>query len=108
MPRPRLDDDGQTVTLDLHGARVDDALDLVDALVVQAARHGRTTARVVHGASTTAEGARTIKSALHEALDAGDFTPPVTSDFRQDGAVLLGIAPDGPPRPGRLSLRDLA
>ena len=107
MPRPRLDDDGQTVTLDLHGARVDEALDLVDALVVEAARRGRTTARVVHGASTTGSGARTIKSALHDALDGGDFSPPVTSAFRQEGAVLLGLAPAASPRPGRLTLRDL-
>ena len=95
------------MTLDLHGASVDDALDLVDALVVEAARRGRTTARVVHGASTTGTHNRTIKSALHDALDAGDFAPPVTSAFRQEGAVLLGLVPAPSPLAGRLTLRDL-
>ena len=105
--RPRLTDDGRAVTLDLHGARVDEALDLVDALVAEAARRGRTTVRVIHGASTSGAGQRTIKSALHEALDAGDFAPYVTSSFRQDGAVLLGVAPAPAPLPGRLTLGDL-
>ena len=107
MARPRLDDDGRAVTLDLHGARVDEALDLVDALVVEAARRGRATVRVVHGTSTTGAGRRTIKSALHDALDAGDFAPPVTSAFRQEGAVLLGLAAAPAPLPGRLTLGDL-
>lgn len=107
MPRPTLSDTGSAVTLDLHGARVDEALDLVDALVVEAARRGRTTVRVVHGASTSGAGERTIRSAIHDALDAGDFSPPVTSAFRQEGAVLLGLAPAPAARPGRLTLRDL-
>ena len=107
MARPRLTDDGQTVALDLHGARVDEALDLVDAVVVEAARRGRTTVRVVHGSSTSGGGGRTIRTALHDALDAGDFAPPVTSAFRQEGAVLLGLAPHPAPLPGRLTLADL-
>lgn len=107
MARPHLSDDGFSVTLDLHGARVDEALDLVDALVAEAALHGRTTARVVHGASTSGAGRRTIKSALYDALDAGDFAPHVTSAFRQEGALLLGIAPAPSPLPGRLAIGDL-
>ena len=107
MLRPRLDDDGRAVTLDLHGARVDEALDLVDALVAEAARRGRTTARVVHGTSTSGAGRRTIKSALHDALDAGDFAPHVTSAFRQEGSVLLGIAAAPTARPDRITLGDL-
>ncbi|MDT0632753.1 Smr/MutS family protein [Rubrivirga sp. S365] len=107
MLRPRLDDDGRTVTLDLHGARVDEALGLAHAAVVEAARRGRSTVRVVHGASTSGAGRRTIKTALHAELDAGAFAPPVTSSFRQEGAVLLGLAPDAAPLPGRLTLRDL-
>ena len=107
MARPHLVDDGRAVTLDLHGARVDEALDLVDALVAEAARRGRTTVRVVHGASTSGTRERTIKSAVHDALDAGDFAPHVTSAFRQEGAVLLGLAPAAAPLPGRLTLADL-
>ena len=108
MPHPRLDDDGQTVTLDLHGARVEEALRLVESLVVQAARYGRTTVRLVHGSSTADRGAdRTIKGALAEALDRGDYDRHVTSDFRQDNVLILGLAPAPSPRPGRLRLADL-
>lgn len=108
MPHPRLDDDGQTVTLDLHGARVDEALDLAGSLVVQAARYGRATARIIHGASTAEAGAeRTIKGALYAALDRGDFARHATSDYRMDGMLILGIAPAPAPRPGRLRLSDL-
>lgn len=108
MPHPRLDDDGQAVTLDLHGARIEEALHLARALIIQAARHGRTTVRLVHGASTADRGAdRTIKGALYDALDHGDFDQHVTSDFRQETVLILGLAPAPSPRPGRLRLADL-
>lgn len=108
MPHPRLDDDGQSVTLDLHGARIHDALDLATSLIVEAARHGRSTVRLVHGASTADRGAdRTIKTALHDALDDGAFDQHVTSSFRQDTVLILGLAPAPSPRPGRLRLADL-
>lgn len=108
MPRPRLDDDGQSVTLDLHGATVDDALDLAYAVVVEAARRGRSTVRLVHGASTTdAGGARTIKLALHDALDDGAYDRHVTSEFKMDGQLVLGLAPAPSPQDGRLRLSDL-
>ena len=108
MPHPRLDDDGQTVTLDLHGARVAEALRLATSVVVEAARHGRTTVRLVHGSSTADRGAeRTIKGALHDAVDRGDFDQHVTSSFAQDTVLILGLAPAPSPRPGRLRLADL-
>ncbi|WP_412067715.1 Smr/MutS family protein [Rubrivirga sp. IMCC43871] len=101
---PRLDDDGRSVTLDLHGASVPDALGLADRTVEAAALRGRPTLRIVHGTSTSGRGAeRTIKSALHAALDRGDF-PEVASDFRHDGAVVLALHPDPAPQAGRLTL----
>lgn len=108
VPYLRLDDDGRTVTLDLHGARVADALDLAESVVVQAARFGRATVRLVHGTSTADRGAeRTIKGALHDALDAGDYDRHVTSSFKMDGMLVLGLAPAPSPRTGRLRLSDL-
>ena len=108
MPLPRLDDDGQSVTLDLHGVRVPDALDLAHSVVVQAARYGRHTVRLIHGTSTADRGvAQTIKGALHDALEEGAFDRHVTSSFRGEGMLTLGIAPAPSPRPGRLRLADL-
>jgi len=105
---PRLDDDGHAVTLDLHGARVDDAERLVRAVVREAARRGRTVLRVVHGHSTTdpAGGSRTIKTMLLGLLDGGALAPDVTSALRSEGHVLLGLAPSMRPAPGRLRLAD--
>lgn len=108
VPTPRLDDDGQSVTLDLHGAHVADALDLAHALVIEAARRGRSTVRLIHGTSTTDLGTdRTIKSALYGALDDGAFDRHVTSSFRSEGLLTLGIAPSPSPRAGRIRLIDL-
>lgn len=108
MRHPRLEDDGQSVTLDLHGVSVADALDYADHLVVQAARYGRSTVRLVHGASTADRGAeRTIKGALHDALDHGDYDRHVTTSFKGDTVLTLGLAPAPSPRPGRLTLSDL-
>lgn len=108
MPHPRLDDDGQSVTLDLHGARVADALDLAAALVDEAARRGRSTVRLVHGTSTADRGAeRTIKAALTDALDRGDYDRHVSTAFRMDGVLILGLAPGPSPSADRLRLSDL-
>lgn len=106
---PRLDDDGQTVTLDLHGARVAEAEALARATVREAARRGRRTLRIVHGTSTTdpTGGSRTIKTAIHDALDAGDWGPDVASSLRAEGHVLVGLSPALRPAPGRLRLADV-
>jgi hypothetical protein len=109
VPRvPRLDDDGHAVTLDLHGARVADAERLVQDVVGEAARHGRSTLRIVHGHSTTDPlgGSRTIKTALLDLLDGGAFGPHVVSALRGEGHVLVGLAPAPRPAPGRLRLSD--
>ncbi len=80
MPYPTLDDDGQTVTLDLHGATVDEALGLARRVVAAAARRGRRNVRIIHGRSTSDRPTRdrTIKQALHDLLDRGalDVTTP--------------------------------
>lgn len=108
MPYLRLDDDGRALTLDLHGVRVDEALDLSHAAVVEAARHGRMTVRLVHGLSTTEMGAtRTIKTALLDAYDDGEFDRHVTGALRMEGVLILSIAPAPTPRSGRLTLFDL-
>ena len=108
MPRPRLDDDGQSVTLDLHGARVDEALALAASAAGQAARHGRRTLRLVHGLSTTEAGARrTIKTALAEAWEDGDFDRWATDAVRLDGTMILSLDPAPAPLAGRLRLADL-
>lgn len=109
LAHPRLDDDGQTVTLDLHGARVEEAERLAAAAVIEAARHGRQTLRLVHGHSTTGRWGeeRTIKTALHAMLDAGAFRSHVTQSVRGEGHLLLGLAPAPTPARGRLRLADL-
>ncbi len=89
---PRLTDDGTTVTLDLHGASVDDALDLVHRTASLAAQRGRPTLRLVHGTSTSDPRARnrTIKHALHGLLDDGTL-PEAQSDVRLDGETVVSL-----------------
>ncbi|MEM1117702.1 MAG: Smr/MutS family protein [Bacteroidota bacterium] len=109
MARPHLSDDGQTVTLDLHGAHVDEAIRLVEAVVVQAARYGRPTLKIVHGTSTADLGhRRTIKDELRDRLDTGEYDRHVTSSYLTDGAMTLGLAPAPRPIQGHLRLSDLA
>ncbi|MDX1545368.1 MAG: Smr/MutS family protein [Rhodothermales bacterium] len=106
MPFPTLDDDGQTVTLDLHGAAVDDALALSIRVVEAAARRGRGTVRIVHGASTRGGGRRTIEQALHAHLDQGGFAG-IASAWRGDGHLLLALPLASETDPTPLRLRDL-
>ena len=108
MARPSLHDDGQSLTLDLHGARVDEALELAHAAVVEGARFGRGTVRLVHGLSSHERGAeRTIKSALLQALDDGQFERHVTGAVRLEGVLVLSLAPAPSPRSGRIQLSSL-
>lgn len=107
MARPRLDDDGQALTLDLHGATVDEAMRLAEAVTLQAARYGRATVRLIHGSSTTGAGVRTIKRALYDALDHGEFDRHVTTSFRDEDVLRLAIAPSPSPINGRVRLADL-
>jgi DNA-nicking Smr family endonuclease len=106
MARPRLEDDGTAVTLDLHGATVDEALRLVRRAAALAAQRGRATLRVVHGTSTSDPRARnrTIRHALHDLLDEGGL-PQAHGAFRAEGytAISLGLAARRDPTPIRLS-----
>ncbi len=106
---PRLTDDGRLVTLDLHGATVDEAERLARAAVREAARRGRATLRLVHGHSTTDRWgeARTIKTMLHALLDARALAPHVAQSVRAEGHVVLGLATEVRPVAARLTLADL-
>jgi hypothetical protein len=108
MVRPRLTDDGRTVVLDLHGASVDGASELIRRVSALASGRGRGTLRVVHGTSTSDPLARnrTIRHALHDLLDAGELRPFVVDAVRDEGHTLLALAPGTLDR-RRLSSADL-
>ncbi len=106
MPYPRVDDDGQTVTLDLHGAPVDEAVDLARRLVREAARRGRSTVKIIHGESTSSGlyQNRTIKNVLYDLLDRNVLDAAVAHAWRAGGHLLLSldITAASDPRPIRL------
>lgn len=108
MPRPRLTDDGTAVTLDLHGATVDEALRLVRRAAALAAQRGRATLRVVHGASTSDVRFRnrTVRHALHDLLDAGGL-PQAQGDFRAEGHTVIGLGLGARRDPTPIRLLDL-
>lgn len=109
MPYPTLHDDGHTVTLDLHGLTVADALDLAVKVVREAARRGRARVRLIHGSSTSSrlERNRTIKHGLHDLLDRGAFSQAVTQVWSDDDSLLLALPIVPHPDPTRLSLLSL-
>ncbi|MES3631025.1 MAG: Smr/MutS family protein [Longimonas sp.] len=88
----RLDDDGTTVTLDLHGLTVDEALSVTKQTLNLAEDRGRATLRIIHGHSTSGGIApRTIKTALHDALDTGFLHPYREACHRQQGVLLISL-----------------
>ena len=105
---PRLSDDGSTVTLDLHGARVEEALVFVRQTVDAARVRGRSAVRVVHGASTSDPLARnrTIKHALLDLLDEGGLLG-ITDAVRFESETLLSLPLGAPHNPSPLRLLDL-
>ena len=108
MPFPTLQDDGHTVTLDLHGATVDEALDLTRQVVREAAQRGRSSVKIVHGTSTsdTAYGNRSIKHALYDLLDRQALDASITSDWRADSYLLLSLNVSAARNPNLIRLLD--
>ena len=88
----RLDDDGTTVTLDLHGLTIDEALAVTRRTLDLAEARGRATLKVIHGHSTTGmTGQKTIKTALYDALDQGFLQGYQSNHHRQQGALILAL-----------------
>ncbi len=106
MPHPSLHDDGRSVTLDLHGASVEEALALTRRVLREAARRGRGNVKVIHGRSSSsgAHQNRTIKHALYDLLDRGALDDAVQSHWRADAYLLLSLdlAAAADPTPIRL------
>lgn len=94
MPYPALNDDGQTVTLDLHGATVDEALRLTEAVIAEAARRGRSQVRVIHGSSTSSSLYRnqTIKHALSEAVASGRFQAHIVDALQLENTLTFSLS----------------
>ncbi len=109
MPSPSLQDNGKTVTLDLHGTAVDLARDLVLRVVREAARRGRASVKIIHGSSTssTLHQNRTIKHEIYSLLDAGSLAPYVSSALRQDDVLLLSLSITARATAQRMFLRDV-
>lgn len=92
MSTPQLDDDGRVVTLDLHGATVEEAIDLTYRTLRLAEERGRTRLRLIHGSSTTQAGERrTIKNALYDLLDRGELGAHATNVIRQRNTLVLAL-----------------
>jgi hypothetical protein len=91
MGTPQLDDDGRIVTLDLHGATVDEAVTLTFRTLRLAEERGRSRLKLIHGSSTTGDGRRTIKSALHDLLDRGELGAHATNVIRSQNTLVLAL-----------------
>jgi hypothetical protein len=91
MGTPQLDDDGRVVTLDLHGATVEEALNLTFRTLRLAEERGRSRLKLIHGSSTTGDGRRTIKSALHDLLDRGELGAHATNVIRSQNTLVLAL-----------------
>jgi hypothetical protein len=107
MPYPTLRDDGRTVTLDLHGATVEEAERLAERAATEARRRGRSTLRLVHGSSTTDGVRRTIKSALHALLAGGRLGATTGQAIAGEDVLVLSLDPAGRTDPRVLSLNEL-
>lgn len=108
MATPDLEDDGQVVTLDLHGATVDEALDLTYRTLRLAEERGRSRLTLIHGSSTTGRSpTRTIKEALHDLLDQGDLGAHATSVRRSRDSLTLMLDLTASTDPTPIRLRDV-
>ncbi len=106
---PRLTDDGQTVTLDLHGARINEAVRISQRALALAAQRGRRRVDLIHGTSTSdAHGLNpSIKHALYTWLDGNMGTQQYHHVRRDSGTLSLFLDLTRKVQPARISLRDV-
>ena len=108
MGTPKLNDDGSIVTLDLHGATVDEAIDMTYRALRMAEDRGRSRLKLIHGSSTTGGGnGRTIKSALHDLLDRGELGHHATNVIRSQNTLVLALDLTTTTDPTPIQLRDV-
>lgn len=107
MPGPKIKDDGSTVTLDLHGLTVDEAVDLTYDTLRLAQDRGRGSLKVIHGSSTSGGAKRTIKSALYNLLDQGMLAGGTAHVMRQRSYFTMSLDITARSNPTRIRLRDV-
>lgn len=108
MGTPNLTDDGNAVVLDLHGATVDEAVDLTYRTLRLAEERGRAQLKLVHGSSTTRAGhTRTIKSALYDLLDRGDLGVHATNVIRSENTLVMALDLTATTDPTPIRLQDV-
>jgi len=107
MSAPQLRDDGTTVTLDLHGLTVDEAIDVTYATLRLAQDRGRAQMKVIHGRSTSHGGRRTIKQELYGLLNRGALGSNGSNVMRRAGHFILALDLTGHTDRTRIRLRDV-
>ena len=107
--KARLTDDGIRPELDLHGCTVNEALHLARQLIIESARRGRDSVRLIHGKSTSTPGKRTIKSELTELIDSGGLSLHVSGAFKSEGHMIVALRRRGNRHvPGRMTLSNIS
>ncbi len=106
---PSVRDDGSAVTLDLHGATVDEALDITYRTLYLAEERGRQKLKLIHGSSTSRGNgaARTIKRALLDLLDAGTLSAHATATWQARDYIVLALDVTVPSDPTRIQPQDV-
>jgi len=109
MPYPRISDDGRTVEIDLHGASVREAESMLRRLVSIAVRRGRSTVRVIHGASTSESdaGRSTIRGHLLAMLESGTLSPDITDWFAFDTSTVVSLQTPSRADAARITINDV-
>jgi DNA-nicking Smr family endonuclease len=110
--RPKkFNDDGTTVTIDLHGCSIDDGLYIIRRTLQEAHHRGRSRVEVIHGSSTSdLHGyTRTLKNALRQGVDAGDYAEWISGhvESTDGGRTSLWLKLGSSPNSARISESDV-
>lgn len=106
---PSVRDDGTSVTLDLHGATVDEAIDFTFRILYLAEERGRRQVKLIHGSSTSrgSSDRRTIKRTLYDLLENGSLGSHATTSWRSRDFIVLALDVTVPSDPTRIQARDV-
>lgn len=109
MPYPTVTDDGTTVELDLHGARLAEAETLVRRCIELCSNRGRATLRIIHGLSSSEYDAdqRTIKTIVHDVVEEHADSDIITGHYPFEGSITISFSVSARKDPTRITITNL-
>ncbi len=104
-----LRDDGEIVSIDLHGLNIDDAISICKKGIAEAYYRGRDKIKLIHGSSTSSLQFvnSTIKYRLYDLLQESSVQKQTSFVLKYEDYCVIGLRPDFEIDRDRITILDI-